>query len=352
MGTYFSRSDLEILRALRATLIGMEERPAGTRAPGYWGSARDLELYDRVFAARIGWKWDAVLDELERRELLPAHTAPPGTLPEVEGRPWTLLDWGTGTGIATRRLLARTRDRAGALPTRVVLVDRDERARAFAAESIAAEFPDVEVVPAEGGELDALTDLRVDVAVASHVLDELEEDEVPGLLAALSRADEVVWVEPGSRATSRRLSAAREELMGSFHVVAPCTHGAACGILADGRERDWCHLFARPPAEVHTTGAWSEVRRELRIDLRSLPYSFLALRRQEAAPVAGARLLGRPRFQKGRVLLDVCDAAGVRHAQMLQRSDKALFKELKSTEGETVVLEIDGSSVRRVGYQT
>ena len=361
MGTYFSRSDLEILRALRATLIGLEDRSAGERAPRYWGTARDLELYDRVFAARIGWKWDAVLDELERRGTLPRRTLPRRTLPRrtlpegAEGT-WTLLDWGTGTGVATRRVLARTRDRGGVLPARVLLFDRDERARAFAADSISAEFPGVAVATTQASDLEGMSAGAIAVAVASHVLDELEDDEVPALLGALSRADEVIWVEPGSRATSRRLSAAREELMAAFHAVAPCTHGAACGMLAEGRERDWCHLFARPPAEVHTTGEWSEIHRELRIDLRSLPYSFLALRRRGAAPApargVGARLLGRPRFQKGRVLLDLCDADGVRQVQMLQRSDKALFKALKETEGETVVLEVDGRSVRRVDYQT
>ena len=116
----------------------------------------------------------------------------------------------------------------------------------------------------------------------------------------------------------------------------------------EGHERDWCHLFARPPAEVHTTGEWSEVHRELRIDLRSLPYSFLALRRAAVEPPSGARLLGRPRFQKGRVLLDLCDAAGVETAPMLQRSDKALFKALKDTAGELVLMEReDGGTIRR-----
>ena len=84
MGTYFKQKDLETLRELRATLLGMEQRPAGEPAQPYWASARTLELYDRIFAARIGWKWEAVLDEVEQRGGLPA--------------PRSVLDWGTGTG--------------------------------------------------------------------------------------------------------------------------------------------------------------------------------------------------------------------------------------------------------------
>ncbi|MDG1490368.1 MAG: hypothetical protein P8R43_00660, partial [Planctomycetota bacterium] len=81
MGTYFNQKDLQTLRELRATLLGMEQRPEGEAAQRYWASRRTLELYDQIFAARIGWKWAAVLDEVELRGGLPA--------------PRTVLDWGT-----------------------------------------------------------------------------------------------------------------------------------------------------------------------------------------------------------------------------------------------------------------
>ncbi|MGD2018597.1 MAG: small ribosomal subunit Rsm22 family protein [Planctomycetota bacterium] len=327
MGTYFSQKDLQTLRDLRATLLGMEERAPGEAATAYWADRRTLELYDRVFAARIGWKWEAVLDEVEARAGLPAPAA--------------VLDWGTGTGVAARTVLRRLGPERR--PTRVVLLDRDAGAREFAAEALRGEFPGLAVETT--GELPSEA---FDLVLASHVLDELEDPEVAPLLAAAAAADHVLWVEPGSKATSRRLSALRGALLADHHVIAPCVHRGDCGVLAEGHERDWCHLFARPPAEVHTTGEWSEVHRELRIDLRSLPYSFLALRRAAVEPPSGARLLGRPRFQKGRVLLDLCDAAGVETAPMLQRSDKALFKALKDTAGELVLMEReDGSTIRR-----
>lgn len=326
MGTYFNQKDLQTLRELRATLLGMERRPEGEAAKRYWASSRTLELYDRVFAARIGWKWEAVLDEVEQRGGLPA--------------PKTVLDWGTGTGAAARTVLRRLGPKGR--PERVVLLDRDEAAREFAAHSLRAEFPALTVeTTAElpGGPFDLM--------LASHVLDELSDDEVKPLVAAAAAADHVLWVEPGSMVTSRRLGEQRAALLGSHDVIAPCAHRARCGLMAEGRERDWCHLFARPPAEVHTTGEWSEIRRELRIDLRSLPYSFLALRRAPVQHPAVARLLGRPRFQKGRVLLDLCDAEGVEARPMLKRSDKALFKALKDAAGEVVLMERDGDRLTR-----
>lgn len=324
MATLFSRDDLQALRALRATLIALEDRPVGERAPRYWGSRHDVSLYDRVFGARIGCKWEAVLDEIDARADLPA--------------PRTILDWGAGTGVATRALLRRIE-----APERVTLFDRDETALAYAADAVREAHPGIDVrttsEPPPG---------PFDLALASHVLDELEDDEVDELLGAFRQADEVVWVEPGSRRTSRRLSAARDALIDEFDVVAPCTHRQACGMLAEGRERDWCHLFARPPAEVHTTAEWTQVGRELGIDLRSLPYAFLALRRAPVPHPDAARLLGRPRVQKGRALVDLCDADGVRGDQIPQRADRAFFKSLKDTRGTSILLRVDGRDVVRV----
>lgn len=309
MGSYFSRDDLDRLRALREVLIGIEKRPAGTDAPRYWSDARDVELYDRVFAARIGWKWDAVLEEVHRRAGL--------------GAPRTLLDWACGTGVATRTVLGRL----GELPEKVVLLDRDPGVLEHAVASVREAFPGVAV---EG--VSEAPEESFDLCLASHVLDELDGQGLAALHAAFRRASRVLWVEPGSKATARRLSKSRDALLDRFDVVAPCTHREACGMLAPERGRDWCHHFAEPPAFVHTTGEWGELGRELGIDLRSLPYSFLALDVDavEHDP-ALVRRLGRPRVQRGRALVDACDAGGVHDEQLLQRDDKDLHKRLKKT---------------------
>ncbi|MGK0482163.1 MAG: ribosomal protein RSM22 (predicted rRNA methylase) [Planctomycetota bacterium] len=314
MGTYFKQQDLDRLRDLRQTILGIEGRPEGEDAPRYWRDRRDIELYDQVFAARIGWKWDAVLDEIEMRHGLPA--------------PKTVVDWGTGTGIAARKVLGR-------MPgvEAITLFDRAKTVLAFAKRSVEEAFPDVAV--------EAVTEpptQPTDLALASHVLDELDSRGAATLRDTFRGAGHVLWVEPGSKQTSRALSRQRDAMLEEFQVLGPCTHQATCGMLTPDHKGDWCHLFAKPPAEVHTTGEWSEIHRELRIDLRSLPYSFLALRLRalgHADPEQeGARMLQRPRFQRGRALLDLCDAGGVREDQILQRSDKAYFKELKKSGGE------------------
>ena len=121
MGTYFKRQDLDRLRDLRQILIGIEGRAPGEEAPRYWTDRRDIELYDRIFGARIGWKWDAVLDEMEARH----------GLPEVK----TVIDWGTGTGVAAAKVLARVPG-----VEKITLFDRDSGVLDFAKRFIQESF--------------------------------------------------------------------------------------------------------------------------------------------------------------------------------------------------------------------
>ncbi|MCA8957882.1 MAG: hypothetical protein KDC87_17535, partial [Planctomycetes bacterium] len=93
----FRFEDLEVdrLRAIRQRFLDAGESAHGIG--DYWASDLDLLHYDAVFAERIGWKWDAVLDEIDAR----------GGLAVTEARSATLLDWGCGTGIASRRFVER-----------------------------------------------------------------------------------------------------------------------------------------------------------------------------------------------------------------------------------------------------
>lgn len=318
----FTAEELDALRRLRSTFVSLEDHPG--EAEPYWESARDLALYDETFAQRIGWKWDAVLAELERR----------GRLPDGA----TVLDWACGTGIAARRWLAH----GVARPARVCLLDRSSEAMAFARARLEEEHPGLEVrieLPE-----------APDVLLVSHVLDELDEAGLEALLALARRAGAVVWVEPGSKRTARRLTELRAGLLEVHDVLAPCTHQAACGALA--RETSWCHGFARPPRTVHTEGGWAVFGRELGIDLRSLPYSFLALARRGRFALGGpnARLLGRPRLTRGRARFELCDASGVAEVDFLQRTDKAFFKALDDVAGEPVVLDatVEGTRVTAI----
>jgi SAM-dependent methyltransferase len=306
MPRHFSADELDRLRLLRGIFVSFEVRAGG--AEPYWDSAGDLALYDETFAQRIGWKWDAVLEELRRRGRLPGGAS--------------VLDWGCGTGIAARRLLAA---RGGI--ERVFLFDHSRAALEFAQARLLEEHPGVEVQAALPAE-------PVDVLLVSHVLDELDEGALAPLLDLAGRSAAVIWVEPGSKRTSRHLGELRARLAAAHDVLAPCTHRAVCGALA--REDAWCHFFARPSRAVYTEGMWAELGRELGIDLRALPYSFLALARRGAFALdgPGARLLGRPRLTRGRAEFELCDASGVRRVDFLQRTDKQLFKALDDVAGE------------------
>jgi len=315
--------DWRRLAELRESFLAAE---GGAAADSYWRSRRDFELYDATFAARIGWKWDAVLRELALRGRSP--------------RGATVVDWGCGTGIAARRFVASV---AGV--KHVHLCDRSKQATWFARDALAANDPQLALT------LHApLADEPIDVLLASHVVGELAPQALDELLALAARARTVILVEAGSRPVSRALGAVRERLKGVFDVLAPCTHAASCGLLAQGREQDWCHFFARPPAEAFTSSFWRRFSDELGIDLRALPYSFVALeRRSTPLPPRGARILGRPRLLKGRALLECCDASGVAARTLFERDAKPLFKRLDRS-GELLLADVRCEGERIVEF--
>jgi|688.fasta_scaffold00475_19 hypothetical protein len=297
----FSPADWQRLEALRARFLDAD---GGADVPDYWSSTRDLELYHASFAQRIGWKWDAVLAELDRRGLFTEPTA--------------VTDLGCGSGIAAERWLARR----GAQTLSLSLRDRSARAVEFASARLSAAHPGL-VRPEPAGGAPRLV-------LISHVLSELSPAALEELLGSVEGADALVWVEPGSRELATRLVALRERLRARFTPLAPCPHRGACPLALDAGAF-WCHHFAAPPREVYTSAHWSQFSRNLGIDLRALPYAFLAMQRQPAGAALArnlVRVLGRPREGKGHLRLDVCDAAGVRTENFLVRFDKGRAKEL------------------------
>ncbi len=288
---------------------------AGAGAAGaYWQSRSELAAYDLTFAQRIAWKWDAVLAELKLR----GWTPPPGEV----------LDWGCGSGVAGR-CVAREFGPGGI--SRLRVFDHSPLAMEFATARAQAVFPQLTLatgVPEHG---------RIGTLVLSHVLNELSETAQATLLDLARRADAVLWVEPGAHPDSRALIAMRERLRNEFEVIAPCTHGEPCGLLAAGNERHWCHNFAAPPPGVLADPDWVRFGQRMGIDLRSLPYSFLALERKGlragAPPFAGwRRLVGSPRVYKGFAKLFCCQADGVRDFTLQRRDTPDVFKRLKDEE--------------------
>jgi hypothetical protein len=300
---HFTSFELAALRRLRARFL---EGPA--RGGDYWRSEEELAIYDATFAERIGWKWDAVLGELSARGWSP--------------RAKHVLDWGCGSGVASRRVWEHW---PGQFQS-VALHDRSPLAVRFAA----ARHSGADVRRGIAPEL-----LEESLVLASHVLNELPDTELAPLLQVIRRARELIWVEPGTHAESRRLGAAvREPLRAAgFVPVAPCTHAAACGMLDPANARHWCHSFARPPSAAFQDGRWSEFARELSIDLRSLPYSFLVMQREGGGDAGLSRLIGHPREYRGFMKILSCQAEGVEELTLQKRDAPGLWKEILKGRG-------------------
>ncbi len=282
----------------------------------YWRGMQDLAQYDATFAQRIGWKWDFVLQDLQRL----GWTLPPGVL----------VDWGCGSGIATRAVL----DLFGTAGVEEVrFLDRSPLAVRFATQRLAARFPGTRS-GAGWGEGPA-------VVLVSHVLTELEPSQVDELLAQLATATSVIWVEPGTYEASLALIAIRERLRATFRIVSPCPHAGACGILSPGNERHWCHHFASPPAGVFTDPFWGRFAHFLGIDLRSLPLSYLVLDRRAVPPASVVspeiRVLGRPELHKADVRLIACQASCLGELTLTKRAHPELWKAARKDRFPTVL---------------
>ena len=124
-------------------------------------------------------------------------------------------------------------------------------------------------------------------------------------------------------------------------------------MLAAGQGTNWCHHFARAPAEAFTSSHWRAFADTLGIDLRSLPYSFLVLARPGLPPAAPrdpaavTRLLGRARQHKGFAQVLGCDAEGVRELTLQKRDVPEVFKSLKDeAESPLLRLRVQGDRVR------
>jgi len=282
---------------------------AGAQGP-YWKSESDLGNYDLTYGERIGWKWDAVLAELNARGWTPPSP--------------TLLDWGCGSGIAGRRVLNAF---GAARFTTLRVWDHSPLACEFSAAAARKEFTNLTVEP-------YASDKPVGTLVLSHVLNELSPDARRDLLSLVNQAEAVIWVEPGTHAVSRDLAALRDQLRERFDLVAPCTHATNCPLFAAQNERHWCHFFAPAPAGIYADPDWVKFGQLAGVDLRSLPYSVLVLEQKGLRPspvsaVADAsRVIGRPRVHKAHVDLLACDKAGLNDLKLYKRTDPALYKKL------------------------
>ncbi|MDR1283324.1 MAG: small ribosomal subunit Rsm22 family protein [Opitutaceae bacterium] len=363
------RLDWEALDRLRArflsgaaTATATATTAATTTNAPYWKTERALESYDATYGERIGWKWDAVLHELRVR-----HWRPPAG--------GVLLDWGCGSGIAGRRVLAAFGPDTFA---DMRLWDHSPLARRFALDRAREQFPGKAAIGEWNGEWDGAAGIPL-VLVVSHVINELSPAGRTALLTLAGRAAAVIWVEPGTHADSRALAAVRDELLKTAasanaantantanassnpapRLIAPCTHCEACPLFRAENERHWCHFFATPPAGVQNDPEWVHFGQRAGIDLRSLPYSFLVLDRPAMSPAAAsgkgggggeggkaeaagtiaadvvgaARVPGRPGIFKGYARMLSCEATGLVELELQKRADPQLLRELSRRPG-------------------
>lgn len=304
METSLTSRDWQRLRTLR-------ERYLTDASEEYW-TERDLELYDATFAQRIGWKWDAVLADLTVL----------GWKPQAR----RLFDWGCGTGIAAR--VASAWSKIGT----VDVFDQSRLAMSFSINSLRLQNIEARARPTST-EIEPGT-----LLVLSHVVGELNDNELVRLAEMAATAEELIWVEPGSREISRRLSSVREILQQTGHqFIGPCTHQNACPMLEQVNERHWCHFFARPPMEVFQSAFWRRFSEEVEVDLRGLPYSYLASSRLQPSPVPPdtERLIARPVELKAHSRLLCCGSEGLNDRIFQKRTAPDLYRRIikKSLDG-------------------
>jgi hypothetical protein len=287
----------------------------------YWETAEDLASYDLTYGERIGWKWDHVLRELTLRGWKP------------RGR--DVFDWGCGSGIAARRVIsffgAENFDS-------LTLWDQSPLARDFAERAARDAFPALNVAEATPGLVSG--ENPIGLLLISHVLNELSPEALASLRSLVARSEAVIWVEPGTHMVSRQLGRIRDDLRGTFRIVDPCTHELGCPMLAPDNERHWCHFFAPPPSEIFASSDWVKFGHRAGIDLRSLPYCFVAGERSEVssrpATPAVSRIIGRVEHFKPYARLLNCDATGLSELELPKRANPPLFKQLERTKSPLV----------------
>ncbi len=328
----FEALDWPRLERLRALFLGEQFEPGP-----YWREAEDLAVYEVTLGERIGWKWDAVLRELKARGWQP----PAGC---------ALWDWGCGSGVAGRRVLAAW---PGAF-SGICVTDHSPVATQYALRRFQEQWPELHgCSESPAGETPY-------VLCVSHVWNELTPADREELKRTAAQAQAVLWVEPGVHSVARDLQAVRGFLMeaGGQRVVAPCTHQQACGLLSAGNERHWCHHFADPPPEIFANSDWVRFGHRAGIDLRALPYAFLVTESATAVPVgptpAGLqRLLGKPRVYKGFARPLFCGAAGVRELEVFRRTAPAIYKAwLKERGGDLYEVSADPKKPHRAAVIT
>jgi hypothetical protein len=100
-------------------------------------------------------------------------------------------------------------------------------------------------------------------------------------------------------------------------------------MLAAENAAHWCHHFSRPPSIAFQDARWADFAKEIGIDLRSVPYSFLVLAREVSQPAGYSRVIGEPREAKGFARVLSCQAEGVAEFVLQKRDAPEIFRAIR-----------------------
>lgn len=296
----WSREDWRRLERLRASFLTPQTRTA-------WKDQRDFELYNAVFGRRIAWKFLKIFEILDKSN---QNWKPQSRI---------LWDWGCGTGLVSC-LLAQIYDFEV-----IYLHDRHPDVARFA-----RQLHRNHALPALIGS--PPEDSSAILLLVSHVLDELDTEGEKALRLAVERSQEVLWLEPGDRSNSKKLTQFRDWMLDCNWVfLAPCPHRQSCPMNQPQRQGDWCHFFAHPPEEAFHSAHWRLVSEKLGIDLRSLSFSFLlAIRNKDAKPLSEApRWLGRAKVSKHDFEVEFCSLQGWSRQKFRKKDYPSLYRRLQ-----------------------
>jgi len=300
-----TQADWKRLQELRGNFISNQ-----LSTQPYWRSPRDLLIYDMSLARRIYYKLKHFFSSLSA----------PFSLPAI------LCDWGCGSGAFTEAFLEQYPHFDG----EIYLFDHSKMAMEFSYEKLSKKFPK--------NSFHQGTPTEKAFYLISHVINEVDLKAKNSLRNRLSCSDGFFWIEAATKHHSQLLVEERNFFLHKREkasVAFPCPHLGPCELLR-GHD-DWCHFFAEPPMAFFTERFWSDFKKNLSIDLKSLPYSAMAIDfRKEQLPVDEGkyRIIGSARHYKGYSLAQACTScAKISEKKLSTRNNKALIKEIKKTPG-------------------
>lgn len=264
--------------------------------------------YREGYAARVGTP-DRLASYLVTR--MPAtYSAAYFVLEELRGRLGAvagILDVGAGSGAAS---LAASQLFPEAS---ITMIERDPAMSGAARDWL----PDAHIVTADATQMLALP--PHDLVIASYSVGEFSAHIVDRLWQAARKA--LVVIEPGTPRGFATIRGVRDELLrAGAHMAAPCPTESPCPMV----DPDWCHFAARVER--------SSLHRRLKegeLGYEDEKFSYVAVTREPVA-MAHSRIIRRPLYQPGLIVLETCTPEGLRTERVTKR-DKDRYRQARKS---------------------